>query len=116
MQAAARTAQEEKRRKAEEAKAKKDRAAEEKRRRNEEAKAKAQAKRKEAADRNAAAARAKQAQAAERAAKPGATISLFGLGQETDAEPSAPSGAKSTAKAPRGVPTIIKWKRRNDGK
>jgi len=90
--------------------------AEEKRRKAEEAKAKAQAQRKGAEDKKAAVDRARQAQAAEKAAKPGATISLFGFGQEPDTESSAQKGAAAAAKAPRGVPTIIKWKRRNDGK
>lgn len=90
--------------------------AEEKRRKAEEAKAKSQAQRKDAEEKKAAIARARQAQAAQKVAKPGATISLFGLGQEPDSDSSAKQSAGASAKAPRGVPTIIKWKRRNDGK
>lgn len=69
----------------------------------------------EAKAKSEAAARARQAEAAAKAAKPGATISLFGFGQQEPDESSAKQGVAAAAKAPRGVPTIIKWKRRNDG-
>lgn len=119
--AAARAALEEKRRKDKEAKAKSAAAARAKQ--AEEAKLAAAARAKQAEEakaKSAAAARAKQAEAAVKAAKPGATISLFGFGQQEpdagEAPPSKPRPGAAAKKAPRGVPMIIKWKRRGDGK
>lgn len=82
----------------------------EKRRKAEEA----EAKRKKMEEQRAVQARAKQAQQAQKAAKPGATISLFGFGGEP-VQSVGKAASASSAKAPPGVPTIIKWQTRNDG-
>jgi hypothetical protein len=66
---------------------------------------------------------AKAAQETLQQAKPRATISLFGILTGDDEEPmpiKAPAGKTATAtlparKAPRGVPTINKWKQNKDG-
>jgi hypothetical protein len=137
MQAASRDAAEEKRRKQEEAKAKKEAEALENRRRQEEGRARKDAaaaekrRQQEVAKAQKASAaldkRRKQEEAKAQANKqvrevqapaqaPRPSISIFGLGQEPNAEPkSVPQRAATTAKAPRGVPMIIKWRQRNDG-
>jgi len=68
---------------------------------------------------------AKAAQAAAQAtkqARPGATISLFGLGgggtQSVDTEPPqkpAPQKPAAAKRAPRGVPSMVKWRQNRDG-
>lgn len=77
----------------------------------------AEKKRREAEEAQAAAARAKEALAAQRIAKPGATISLFGAGPTpVTGSRAGGSSAPKLSEAPRGVPTIINWRTRNDGK
>jgi hypothetical protein len=66
---------------------------------------------------------AKKAREALKEAQPRATFSLFGLGGQNDeAEPAAPvkktaprSAKKSVRNAPRGVPTILNWRKNRDG-
>jgi len=105
-------------------------ALEEKRREAEQKKAAslaaAEAKKKEAEQKRATAASANQAEQVMKKAKPGATISLFGFGaptQSTDEasptptpKPIRPSVApRQVSAAPRGVPTISRWRQNRDG-
>uniref|UniRef100_A0A7S2NW89 Uncharacterized protein n=1 Tax=Leptocylindrus danicus TaxID=163516 RepID=A0A7S2NW89_9STRA len=78
----------------------------------------AEAKRLAAAEAKAkreAAAKASKAEQTVKAASPGATISLFSFGQKSmsDEQPTKP--APKTKMAPRGVPTISKWRKNRDG-
>lgn len=62
---------------------------------------------------------AKAAQEVVKKARPGVTISLFGLGGGGDADDSKPApkkAAKAPAKkGPRGVPSIVSWRENRDG-
>jgi hypothetical protein len=62
---------------------------------------------------------AKEAEEAIKSAKPRSTISLFGLGGFGGSSDDDDDKAKATATvkktAPRGVPTITKWRKNNDG-
>jgi len=98
----------------EEAEAKRLAAAQERQRQEEERKAAAQIKREEL--------EAKRAEAALKKAKPGQTISIFGLFRSDTEASSTPNsstkpqaGQKVLQKAPRGVPTISNWERNRDG-
>jgi len=62
--------------------------------------------------------KAKQAEKVLEKAKPGATISLFGFGKkdsDSGPKPQKPSTPPKKSNAPRGVPTISKWKQNRDG-
>ena len=73
------------------------------------------------------AANQKKAEEVLRKAKPSATISLFGFGQKDDTSGtqalkptppkrvSAPPKPTKPSKAPKGVPTISKWRKNRDG-
>ena len=72
----------------------------------------------EAQEKKRTAVKASKAEQSVKAASPGATISLFGFGQKsagatTTAAPSTP--ASKAKPAPRGVPTISKWRENRDG-
>mmetsp|Transcript_13844 Transcript_13844/g.21233 ORF Transcript_13844/g.21233 Transcript_13844/m.21233 type:complete len:855 (-) Transcript_13844:220-2784(-) len=84
-------------------------------RRAEAAEAKATAAAEAQAQREAAA-KASQAEKTVARASPGATISLFGFGQKSESATEAPSKPAPKARpAPRGVPTISKWRENRDG-
>ena len=62
-----------------------------------------------------AAAKASQAEETVKRASPGATISLFGFGQKSESATEAPTKpAPKAMPAPRGVPTISKWRKNRD--
>uniref|UniRef100_A0A7S2LAW3 Uncharacterized protein n=1 Tax=Leptocylindrus danicus TaxID=163516 RepID=A0A7S2LAW3_9STRA len=70
----------------------------------------------EAQAKREAAAKASQAEQTVKAASPGATISLFGFGQKSESAVEVPSKPAPKARpAPRGVPTILKWRENRDG-
>ena len=80
--------------------------------------AEVQRRKEEAKAKRAAAAKASQAQQAVKTAKASSTISLFGFGvndESSQAKPISKAPARSTAKAPRGVPVISKWRENRDG-
>jgi len=78
----------------------------------------AEAKRLAAAEAKAkreAAAKASKAEQTVKAASPGATISLFSFGQKSTSDEQSTKPAPKTKMAPRGVPTISKWRKNRDG-
>ena len=134
--AAAQEARERAQRAAEEAASRKAAAAEAAERKRQEAEAKRQeteankaAAAQAAADKKAVAAKEKEALSTLSNAKPGATISLFGLfgGADKDVEEEkeapvaptrpkvAPKPQKGLSRAPKGVPTISNWEQNRDG-
>ena len=116
--AAAQAAAEARKALAEERKAAAQAAAEEKKReaerKREAMKAAAEARKKEAEAKRSSAARKKEAAKAVNTAKPSSTISLGFLGFGGDKSDQKPV-AKTVSAAPRGVPTISRWRKNRDG-